>query len=86
MARKKHNKGCSRTVIRFKTRRGRVVSFSGTPGGSKKHGGKCGSVGAGFSKHAAAVAARRAFGRAARKCHGKSRVKRNACVRAALRA
>ena len=47
MARRKHkrsskkSRGCAPTAIRFRTKRGKVVTFRGRPGGDSKHGGKC---------------------------------------------
>lgn len=46
MARRKRrsvrkSRGCAPTRVSFRTKRGKVVSFTGRPGGDKAHGGKC---------------------------------------------
>lgn len=43
MARRRHKRGsgCSRKLIRFRTRRGKTVSFYGRPGGMTTAGGVC---------------------------------------------
>lgn len=76
-----HKKTCSTRVVAFQTRRGGVVSFYGRTGGQKRNGGMCenkGSVGA-------EAAVNRRFATVARRCRGRSRAKRNACVRAGMR-
>jgi hypothetical protein len=74
-------KTCSTRVVAFHTRRGGVVTFYGRTGGQKRNGGICpdkGSVGAERTVN-------RRFATVARRCRGRSRAKRNACVRAGMR-
>jgi hypothetical protein len=86
MARRKHkqhhrkaSRGCAPTAIRFKTKRGKTVSFTGRPGGDSKHGGKC------AHKRRPRTPQMRAIAAAGRACArvGKPGTKRNiACLRA----
>lgn len=76
---KKANKTCSVEKISFKTKRGRRIEFMGRPGGQEKFGGKC------KNKARPRTGWQRIFAKVADKCSGKSRAKRNACVRAGLR-
>ncbi len=58
------SRSCAVSNIRFKTGRGRVVSFQGRSAGSRKHGGDC----APKAPSAAVRAHRREFGTAAKAC------------------
>jgi hypothetical protein len=74
-------KTCSTRVVAFHTGRGKLVTFYGRTGGQKRAGGMCpnkGSVGAERTIN-------RRFATVARRCRGRSRAKRNACVRAGMR-
>jgi ABC-type histidine transport system ATPase subunit len=81
MARHKHKKSCSIRTISFRTKRGKHVSFRGRSGGQKRAGGVCANV----ADKPGEKRAQREFAKVARHCHGKSRAKRNACVRAGMR-
>ncbi|MBP6479842.1 MAG: hypothetical protein KA310_03250 [Pseudomonadales bacterium] len=73
---------CAVKQIRIKTRRGKVVTFRGRPGGQKKNGGEC------SNKKRRITAHMRTVGRAGKKCAKKGRPgsKANAaCLRAELR-
>jgi hypothetical protein len=77
----KRGKSCTMKMIHFRTGRGKRVTFRGRPGGQKKHGGYCANV----ADKAGEKAQQRRFARAARMCKGRSRAKRNACVKSKLR-
>lgn len=81
----KKSKGCGVQSIRFKTKRGKVVSFRGRPGGQKKNDGDCENKARRFSSEARAM--QRAVRVAAKKCKGPvGGAKRTACTRQILRA
>lgn len=77
----RHTKTCQLRTIHFKTKRGKSVVFRGRTGGQKSHGGICATK----PDKPGEKRQQRIFGAAARKCHGRSRRVRNACVRAKLR-
>ncbi len=62
----KHSKSCAVQTIRFKTSRGRVVSFRGRPGGDSKADGKCAHKARKFAPEA--KRAQRQIAAAGRKC------------------
>lgn len=73
--------GCTISTIKFKTKRGRPVSFRGRPGGQEKNGGTCGNKKRKVTPHM------RAVGRAGKACAkvGKPGSSRNAaCLRKKL--
>ena len=80
----KKSKGCGVQTIRFKTKRGRVVSFRGRPGGQEKNDGTCSNKARHFSSEARAM--QRAVRVAAKKCKGPVGGKaRTACTTKILR-
>lgn len=72
---------CQVTTIHFKTKRNKHVVFRGRRGGQTSNGGICGVK----ASKPGEKANQRRFATAARKCHGKSRRARNACVKSKLR-
>lgn len=84
---KKAAKGCGVQQIRFKTKRGRTVSFRGRPGGQTKAGGDCATKARHFSRSARLMQG--AIRTAAKKCKGTGKVgssRRTACVVGVIRA
>lgn len=69
---------CSKKTIRFKTRRGKTVSFTGRPGGDSKNGGACPHKARKRTPQMRAIAA---AGRACKKAGRPGTAKNIACIR-----
>lgn len=82
MKRSSSKKSCTPGIVRFRTKRGKVISFKGRSGGQQKAGGTC------SNKARRRTAWMRAFGKAGRACarkHKPGTKSMGACVKAALK-
>lgn len=76
--------GCSPRTIRFKTKRGKVIQFTGRPGGQKQHGGDCSNKHR-STRHLAVY--KSALRKAAKACKGKKgKMNFRSCVRSKFKA